>query len=89
MQTKIGKALILTLIGIIIMILAMYGFRNERESVELSVVGCVQSVCIESKVAGESCAVLAPRVSEIVIETDRHDSRLKNIKVIPSNDRCR
>lgn len=88
MSVKVSKAIILAMFICILVMLASYGFRNERESVEVSLLGCVVSVCIESSTAGESCSVLTPTVSEIVVETDRHDRRFKNIRVIPSNDRC-
>lgn len=89
MNTKISRAIVLVILLIIVAILGAYGFRNERELVEHSIMACVQSVCVESTTAGESCVVLNATVSEIVVEADRHGSRLKNIRVIPSTDRCR
>lgn len=87
-NTYVARMLILAMFLAILAILIVYGTTHEKESVELSEIHCVRSICVESKLSGESCLVLDARVSEVVIESSRGDSTIKNIRVIPSTDRC-
>jgi hypothetical protein len=88
-QTKVSKGIVLLLIAAVMFIAIRYSFSGpDRESVHYSTVECLQSVCVSNKATGDVCNVLEPRVSEILIESDANNPTIRNIRVIPSDDRC-
>ena len=88
-QTNISKGILLTLIVGICMVFYMYSFpASNRESIKYSSTQCVRSVCVENKTTGDMCSISEPKVSEVLIESDVTNSNIRNIRVIPSDDRC-
>lgn len=88
-QSKISRFVILVLFTGLMFILFQYSYRGDnREAVVYSSIQCVQSVCIENKATGDMCSFREPRVSEVLIETDKDSANIRNIRVIPSDDRC-
>ncbi len=88
-QTKISRFVILLLLAGLLFIIFQYSYRGDnREAVVYSSIQCVQSVCIENKATGNMCSFREPRISEVLIETDKDNANIRNIRVIPSDDRC-
>lgn len=88
-QTKISRFVILLLLAGLLFIIFQYSYRGDnREAVVYSSIQCVQSVCIENKSTGNMCSLREPRISEVLIETDKDNANIRNIRVIPSDDRC-
>lgn len=88
-QTNVSRAILLGLLAVVVVVAWTYGGpASNRESVKYSTLACVQSVCIENKTTGNQCTVSDPKISEILIESDPNNSNIRNIRVIPSDDRC-
>lgn len=88
-NTKISKGIVLVLMLAVIGVALKYTFKSEsREAVRYSTLECLRTLCIENKVTGDLCSVAEPRVSEILIESDPNNPNIRNIRIIPSDDRC-
>ncbi|MNQ21843.1 hypothetical protein D3C85_349710 [compost metagenome] len=88
-QTKISKGIILVLFAAVLFVAIKYSVGTpSRESVRYSTMDCVQSVCVSNKATGDICSVAEPRISEVLIESDAINPNIRNIRVIPSDDRC-
>ena len=88
-QSNVSRGIILAVIAIVVYVFWAYGRpASSRESVRYATIECVQSVCVDNKTTGSACTVGEARISEILIESDALNSHIRNIRVIPSDDRC-
>jgi len=88
-QTKVSRGIILALLAFVAYIAIQFSSgKPDRESVRYSTLECVQSVCVVNKATGDVCNVSEPRISEVLIESDAINPNIRNIRVIPSDDRC-
>lgn len=88
-HTRISKAVILLLFVVLAFIFIKYSISGDtRESVIYSTTQCIQSICVENTAAGDLCSVRTPRISEVLIIADGQNHNIKNVRVIPSDDRC-
>ena len=88
-HSTVSRVVILLLIAVVTFIFVKYSYRSDnREAIVYSSLQCVQSICLENKATGEICSYRKPRISEILIETDKDNANVRNVRVIPSDDRC-
>lgn len=88
-HSTISRIVILALLAVVAFIFLKYSYRSDnREAIVYSSLQCIQSICVENKATGEICSYREPRISEILIETDKDNANVRNIRVIPSDDRC-
>lgn len=88
-HSTVSRGVILVLLAGVVFIFWKYSYRSDnRESIVYSSLQCIQSICIENKSTGEMCSYREPRISEVLIETDKDNANVRNIRVIPSDDRC-
>ena len=88
-QSNVSRVIIIAAIVIVLYVFWAYGRpASNRESVHYSSLECVQSICVDNKTTGSACMVGDARISEILIESDAINSHIRNIRVIPSDDRC-
>jgi hypothetical protein len=87
-HAQISKLFLIGILFIVVFIFFRYGTTSTPTAFYTDY-GCVRSVCILHEAIGESCLLLEPTLSKILIEQDPLNRNTLNILIVPSENQCK